>query len=188
VAHQPRIVDPLHGAELHHRCRFSLAHAFMPFPRSAVSRFATAGSPALPARWVSPHVWSRPSVLRAVALPGTFLSPSGLPGSGRSKSRTVLPDSLWRGRRKQNDPAPPSLDAPPSPPPETFLSGDAVSAFPIAFGTLPQPLPGAPYRVSAALSQLPWRSFLNRARPLRGRANRPVQTPATDSQSRLPSA
>src|SRR5215510_3755412 len=112
-----------------------------------------------------------------------FLSRSGLHGSGTSGSRTVLLDSLWRGPEKETARVPPSLDSPLSAAPETFLSRDAVSAFPIAFGTLPQPLPGARYRVSVLLAQLPWRSFWNRAHPPRGRANRPVPSPAIDSQS-----
>src|SRR5215472_7176413 len=158
------------------------------FPRTAVSRFATADSPVLLFRWASLHAWSEPLVRLAARPPGTPLSRSGLHGSGTSASRNVLPDSLWRGPEKETARVPPSLDSPLSAAPETFLSRDAVSAFPIAFGTLPQPLPGAPCHVSAALAPLPWRSFSNRAHPPRGRANRPVLSPASDSQSRLPSA
>src|SRR5215472_7858594 len=94
---------------------------------------------------------------------------------------------MQQGSEKETARAPPSLDSPLSAAPETFLLRDAVSAFPIAFGPLLQSLPGARCPVSAALSRLPWRSFWNRAHPLRGRANRPVLSPAIDSQSRLPS-
>src|SRR4030095_12592956 len=142
---QPRIIDPLHCAEFHHWCRFSLAHDFIPFPRTAVSHFATAGSPALLPRRASPRASSKLSARLAVPLPGTLLSRSGLHGSGTSKSSTALLNSLWRGPEKETARVPPSLDSPLSAAPETFLSRDAVSAFPIAFGTLPQPLPGAPY-------------------------------------------
>src|SRR5215471_985467 len=184
---EPRIINPLYCAKLHHRRCFSLTHDFIPFPRTAVSRFATSGSPALLPRWASPRALSKLSAGLAVPILGRLLSPPDLHGSGTSESRTVLPKQLWRGPEKETARVPPSLDSPLSAAPETFLSRDAVSAFPIAFGTLPQPLPGAPYRVSAALSQLPWRSFWNRAHPPRGRANWPVPFPATDSQFRLPS-
>ena len=62
---------------------------------------------------------------------------------------------LWRGSEKETARVPPSLDSPLSAAPETFLLRDAVSAFPIASGPLPQPLPGARYPVSAALSRSP---------------------------------
>src|SRR5215467_2217650 len=92
---------------------------------------------------------------------------------------------MQQGSEKETARVPPSLDSPLSAAPETFLLRDAVSAFPIAFGPLLQSLPGARCRVSAALSRSPWRSFWNRAHPLRGRANRPVLSLATDSQFRL---
>src|SRR5215470_4979951 len=115
-------------------------------------------------------------------------SPGGLRASDSSAPPSGRPNSLWRGSEKETARVPPSLDSPLSAAPETFLSRDAVSAFPTAFGTLPQSLPGAPYRVLAELALLPWRSFWNRAHPPRGRANRPFLSPATDSQSHLPSA
>src|SRR5215475_13083165 len=102
-----------------------------------------------------------------------------------SGEQTVLQDSLWRGPGKETARVPPTLDSPLSAAPETFLLRDAVSAFPIASGTLPQPLPGARYRVTAAPLQSPWRFFWNRAHPRPGRANRPVLSPATDSLSPL---
>src|SRR5258708_14311847 len=91
---------------------------------------------------------------------------------------------MWRGPEKETARVPPSLDSPLSAAPETFLSRDAVSAFPIALETLPQSLPGARYPGSAALLQSPWRFFWNRARPLRGTTNWPDRFLASDSQSR----
>src|SRR5580704_2163722 len=95
---------------------------------------------------------------------------------------------MWQGSEKETARVPPSLDSPLSAAPETFLLRDAVSAFPIASGRLPQPLPGAPCRGLAALSLFPWRSFSNRALPPPERAGRPLPSPTTDSQCRLPSA
>src|SRR5439155_22946050 len=80
----------------------------------------------------------------------------------------------------------PSLDSPRSAAPETFLFRDAVSAFPIALGPLPQSLPSARCPLWVALARSTWRSFWNRARPLRGRASRQFPSPTNDSQSRLP--
>src|SRR5205807_8615035 len=117
----------------------------------------------------------------------TRASPGGLTASGSSAPPSGPLNSLWRGSEKETARVPPTLDSPLSAAPETFLLRDAVSAFPIAFGPLPQPLPGARYRGSAALSRSPWRSFWNRARPLRGRANRPALSPAIDSQFPPPS-
>src|SRR5215475_11018746 len=94
---------------------------------------------------------------------------------------------MWRGSEKETARVPPSLDSPLSAAPETFLLRDAVSAFPIAFGPLPQPLPGARCRESVARALLLWQFFSNRARPLRGRANRPALFLAIDSQFRPPS-
>src|SRR5262249_41644786 len=94
----------------------------------------------------------------------------------------ALLNSLWPESEKETARVPPSLDSPLSAAPETFLLRDAVSAFPIAFGPQPQPLPGARCRESAARAGLPWRFFSNRARPLRGRPNRPIPSPASDSQ------
>src|SRR5882724_4916331 len=160
--------------------RFFILRLFL---RTAVSHFATAGSPFLPARWAAPHALSKSSASLADPLREMLLSRYGLPWSGTSKSRTALVDSLWRGPEKETARVPPSLDSPLSAAPETFLSRDAVSAFPIAFGTLPQPLPGAPYLGSVALLQSPLRFFWNRAHPLPSRANRQVLSLATDSQS-----
>src|ERR1700721_2451779 len=83
---------------------------------------------------------------------------------------------------------PPSLDSPLSAAPETFLLRDAVSAFPIAYGPLLQPLPSARYPSRAAPARSPWRFFWNHAHPLLGRAGRQYLSPTIDSQSRLPSA
>src|SRR4029434_8695478 len=101
VSHQPRIVNPLEGPKLHHRCCFSLAHDFIPSPRTAVSRFATAGWPALLPGRALPRAWSKLSACLAVPLPGTLLSRSGLHASGTSITRTFLRDSLWRGPEKE---------------------------------------------------------------------------------------
>src|SRR5260370_32174256 len=70
-------------------------------------------------------------------------------------------------------------------PTEPLLSREAVSAFPIAFGPLPQSLPSARYPVGVALVRSPWRSFWNRAHPLLGRAGRQFLFPTIDSQFRL---
>src|SRR5262249_53637613 len=94
---------------------------------------------------------------------------------------------MQQGSEKETARVPPSLDSPLSAAPETFLLRDAVSAFPIAFWPLLQPLPGARCGVLAAPSRSPWRSFWNRAHPLRGKANRPALSLAIDSQCRLPS-
>src|SRR3981081_1515124 len=113
-------------------------------------------------------------------------SPAGLRVSGSSAPPIALLDLLWPGSEKEPARFPPSLDAPLSAAPETFLLRDAVSAFPIAFGPLPQSLPSARYPVGVALVQSPWRSFWNRAHPLPGRASRRFPSPTTASQFRLP--
>src|SRR5467141_4437038 len=196
VPHQPRIINPLHGLQLQHRCSFflsrhdvTLAAAKRPtlFPRTAVSRFANAGCPTSLAYWAGLHVWSaRGAYLLALPLE-TRASPGGLPASGNSTPPSGRPNSLWRGSEKETARVPPSLDSPLSAAPETFLLRDAVSAFPIAFGPRPQPLPGARCRVSAARVRWPWRSFWNRAPQLPDRAGRPLPSPTSDSRFRLPS-
>src|SRR5215472_2600371 len=158
-----------------------------PFPRTAVSRFVNAGCPPFLPRWARSHVSSARGAFLPALPPETRASQGGLPASGSSTPPSGRPDSLRRGSEKETARVPPTLDSPLSAAPETFLLRDAVSAFPIAFGPLPQSLPGVRYRVSAALSRSPWRSFWNRAHPLRGRANRPVLSPAIDSQSLPPS-
>src|ERR1700730_1886445 len=115
-------------------------------------------------------------------------SRGGLRVSGNSAPPSGRPDLLWRGAEKETARGPPSLDSPRSAAPETFLLRDAVSAFPIAFGPLPQSLPGARCPVGGALVRWPWRSFWNRALPLRDRAGRLFLFPTSDSQSRLPSS
>src|SRR5262245_42632668 len=74
MPHQPRIIDALYRPKLHHRCCFFLAHNVRPFPRTAVSRFATAGSPALHPGWASLRASSELSACLAAPLPGTLLS------------------------------------------------------------------------------------------------------------------
>src|SRR6267142_2596714 len=105
--------------------------------------------------------------------------------------KRVLHQAVFPRVVTQHHPAaariPPSLDSPRSAAPETFLLRDAVSAFPIAFGPLPQSLPSARYPVSVALSRSPWRSCWNRAHPLPGRAGRRFLFPTSDSQFHLPS-
>src|SRR6266849_4536560 len=157
------------------------------FPHTAVSRFANAGCPSFLPLWAGLHVSSaRGAFLLALPLE-KHASPGGLHASGNSTPPSGRPNSLWRGSEKETARVPPSLDSPLSAAPETFLLRDAVSAFPIAFGPLPQSLPSARYPVGAALARWPWRSFWNRAHPLRGRAGRQSLFPTTDSQSRLPS-
>src|SRR6266576_1074063 len=196
MAHDARIVDPLDGMKLSRCPSFFLAchNDTLPvskqpafFPHTAASRFANAGCPSALAHWAGSRVWSaRGAFLLALPLE-TRASPGGLPASGNSTPPNGLLNSMWRGSEKETARVPPSLDSPLSAAPETFLLRDAVSAFPIAFGPLPQSLPGARCLVSVALSRSLWRSFWNRARPLRGRASRPALSPAIDSQFRLPS-
>src|SRR6266403_231593 len=196
VAHNTRIVDPLYGMKLGRR-----RGAFLPrhsgavrgaqrpafFPHTAASRFANAGCPSFLVHWAGSRVSSaRGAFLLALPLETRAL-PGGLPASGNSAPPSGLLNSLWRGSEKETARVPPSLDSPLSAAPETFLLRDAVSAFPIAFGPLPQSLPSARYPVSVALVRSPWRFFWNRAHPPRGRAGRQSLFPTTDSQSRLQS-
>src|SRR5215472_13214337 len=153
-----------------------------PFPRTAVSRFVNAGCPPFLPRWARSHVSSARGAFLPALPPETRASRGGLPASDSSTPPSGRPNSLRRGSEKETARVPPTLDSPLSAAPETFLLRDAVSAFPIAFGPLPQSLPGARCRVSAALSRSPWRSFWNCAHPPRGRANRPALFPAIDSQ------
>src|SRR5260221_12430243 len=195
VAHNARIVDPLDGMKLGHRRSFflschknTLQNAKRPafFPHTAASRFANAGCPSSLAHWAGSRVSSaRGAFLLALPLE-THASPGGLPASGSSTPPSGLLNSLWRGSEKETARVPPSLDSPLSAAPETFLLRDAVSAFPIAFGPLPQSLPSARYPVGVALVRSPWRFFWNRARRLPDRAGRQFLSPTIDSQSRLP--
>ena len=84
---------------------------------------------------------------------------------------------------KETARVPPLLDSPQSAAPETFLSRDAVSAFPLLFGPLPQPLPGARCPEWDALLRWPWRFCVNSSPPPAGRGGRPVLSPASGSQS-----
>src|ERR1700674_2321867 len=116
------------------------------FPHTAASRFANAGCPPFLPRWAGLHVWSARGAFPDALLPETRASPGGLHASGNSTPPSGRPNSLSRWVEKETAPFPPSLDSPLSAAPETFLLRDAVSAFPIAFGPLPQWLPSARYR------------------------------------------
>src|SRR5882762_7372503 len=157
------------------------------FPHTAASRFANAGCPSFLPRWAGLHVWSARGAFPLALLPETRASPSGLHASGNSTPPSGRPNSLWRESEKETARVPPSLDSPLSAAPATFLLRDAVSAFPIAFGPLPQPLPGARCPVWVALVRSSWRFFWNRVLPLLDRACRQFLSPTSDSQSRLPS-
>src|SRR5467141_3000711 len=196
VPDDARIVDPLDGVKLGHCRSFFLAchndtlsaskrPAF--FPHTAASRFANAGCPSSLPHWAGSRVSSaRGAFLLALPL-DQHASPGGLLASGNSTPPSGLLNSLWRGSEKETARVPPSLDSPLSAAPETFLLRDAVSAFPIAFGPQPQPLPGARCRGSAARVRWPWRSFWNRALRLPDRAGRLLPSPTSDSRFRLPS-
>src|SRR5580658_182440 len=95
---------------------------------------------------------------------------------------------MWQGYAKETARVPPLLDSPLSAAPETFLSRDAVSAFPLLFVPLPQPLPGVRCRVWAAPVRSPWRFCVNLSPPHCYRGGRPAVSPATDSQFRPLSA
>src|ERR1700731_3848975 len=171
----------------HHNVTLPAATPPAFFPHTAASRFANAGCPPSLPHWAGSRVSSaRGAFLPALPLE-TRASPGGLPASGNSTPPSGLLNSLWRGSEKETARVPPSLDSPLSAAPETFLLRDAVSAFPIAFGPLPQPLPGARCPVWVALVRSPWRSFWNRALPLPDRACRRSLSPTNDSQCRLPS-
>src|SRR5450755_4146123 len=157
------------------------------FPRTGASHFGISDLPKPLVRSAESHVWSAPAALLDARRPGTRASPIGLHLSGNSTPPGVLLNLMWRGSEKETARVPPSLDSPLSAAPETFLLRDAVSAFPIAFGPLPQPLPGARCPVWVALLRSSWRSFWNRVLPLLDRACRLFLSPTNDSQSRLPS-
>src|SRR6266478_4965614 len=158
----------------------------MLFPHTAASHFANAGCPSSLPHWAGSRVSSaRGAFLLALPLE-THASPGGLLASGNSTPPSGLLNSLWRGSEKETARVPPSLDSPLSAAPETFLLRDAVSAFPIAFGPLPQSLPSARYPVGVALVRSPWRFSWNRAPQLPDRAGRPLPSPTSDSQFRLP--
>src|SRR5271156_2613121 len=95
---------------------------------------------------------------------------------------------MWQGYAKETARVPPLLDSPLSAAPETFLSRDAVSAFPLLFVPLPQSLPGVRCRVWAAPVRSPWRFCVNLSPPRCCRGDRPAVSPATDSQFRPRSA
>src|SRR6266571_8482383 len=122
------------------------------FPHTAVPRFANVGCPPSLPGWAGLHVWSARGAFLLAHPPETRASPDDLLASGSSAPPSGHPNSLWRGSEKETARVPPSLDSPLSAAPETFLLRDAVSAFPIAFGPLPQSLPGARYLGWAALS------------------------------------
>src|SRR3984893_207680 len=170
----------------HHNVTLPAATPPAFFPHTAASRFANAGCPSSLPHWAGSRVSSAHGAFLPAPPLETRASPGGLPASGNSTPPSGLLNSLWRGSEKETARVPPSLDSPLSAAPETFLLRDAVSAFPIAFGPLPQSLPSARYPVGVALVRWPWRSFWNRAHPLPGRAGRRFPSPATDSQSRLP--
>src|SRR6202030_488018 len=77
---------------------------------------------------------------------------------------------MWPGLGLETARVPPTLDSPQSAAPETFLSRDAVSAFPLKYVPLPQPLPGVRCCESVAHAQLPWRFFWSPAPRLSDRA------------------
>src|SRR6202035_3153617 len=65
---------------------------------------------------------------------------------------------------------------------ETFLSRDAVSAFPLLYVPLPQPLPDVRCRGSAAREQLLWRFCVSPSHRRSCREGRPALSPARSSQ------
>src|SRR5258705_1580190 len=133
VAHQTRIINPLHRSEFPHRhCLlflhvYTLAAAKRPalFPRNAISRSSTAGSPALPLHWAALHVSSRFSASLAWPLREMLLSRSDLPGSDTSKRRTAPLASLWRASRSITSRSRPTPCSPLFSPSETPLSLNA---------------------------------------------------------------
>ncbi len=72
---------------------------------------------------------------------------------------------MWQGPGQETARVPPTLDSPQSAAPETFLSRDAVSAFPLKYEPLPQPLPDVRCPESAAHERWPWRFCVNPALP-----------------------
>ena len=104
------------------------------FRARASSRCAHAGSPHISASvgWITflVSILSIPS--RAPA--ETHASPGGLPASDNSAPPTGRLRLVWQEPEKETARVPPSLDSPQSAAPETFLSRDAVSAFPLLSG------------------------------------------------------
>src|ERR1700685_3693206 len=124
------------------------------FRSPASSRFATAGCPALLLHLAVRRAWSGFGIRRRAPALETRASPSGLPASGSSARSTSLPNLKWQGSAKETARVPPTLDSPLSAAPDRFLSRDAVSAFPLLYVPLPQPLPDVRYRGLAAREQL----------------------------------
>src|SRR5258708_17506211 len=151
VPHQPRIIDTLYRAKLPHCHGFLFPHVSTlltakrsAFPRSAVSRFSTAGSFALLLHWAAQRVSSESSASLACPLRETLLSRSGLPSSGTSTSRTAPLGSLWRGPEEETSRGPPPLPLPPSPTPQTFFLRGRGSSFPLPPRSPPHTLPCSP--------------------------------------------
>ena len=112
------------------------------FPRRASSRCAPAGSRQSPHRRDASPCASAPRTRLRETIAETSASPCGLRASDSSAPPTALRELMWQGRDLETARVPPTLDSPQSAAPETFLSRDAVSAFPLKYGPLPQPLPG----------------------------------------------
>src|SRR5580704_10279557 len=93
---------------------------------------------------------------------------------------------MWPGLGLETARVPPSLDSPQSAAPETFLSRDAASAFPLRFGPLPQSLPDVRCPVWDARELLFWRFFVSPALPRTDRAGRRVLFHLPCSQCRKP--
>src|ERR1700684_192829 len=85
---------------------------------------------------------------------------------------------------KETARVPPLLDSPQSAAPETFLSRDAVSAFPLLFEPLPHWLPNVRCREWVARALLLWRFCVNLSPLPSDRGDRPILFPASDSQFR----
>src|SRR5271170_496524 len=153
------------------------------FRSPASSRFATVDYLESLAGLAVRRAWSGFGSRRRAPTLETRASPSGLPASGSSTRSTSLPNLKWQGSAKETARVPPTLDSPLSAAPDRFLSRDAVSAFPLLYVPLPQPLPGARYRVSAAPAKYSWRFCVNPSPRHSDRGDRPVLSPASDSQS-----
>ena len=176
-ARQPRIINRLASMKLRHDALTippALAagikffrHAHFRAARSRVRGNLRVRGPLDLAREHCAHAFAR-------QVAETSASPCGLPASGNSAPPTGLRKLMWQGRDSETARVPPTLDSPQSAAPETFLSRDAVSAFPLKYGPLPQPLPGVRCCVSAAHARLPWRFFWSPALPRSDRAGRRV--------------
>src|ERR1700689_2148572 len=154
------------------------------FLRRAASRFAISGSRLLRHRKAARHVSSAPAKRLRVTTAGIVVSRGGLPASGKTTPPTAPWEIMWGGHGLETARVPPTLDSPQSAAPETFLSRDAVSAFPLKYVPLPQPLPDVACRGWAAHEQLPWRFFWNPAPHPIGRAGR--RALSQRSRSRCP--